>query len=155
MSEARRAGERRLAAEPPADATLAFIGRIRTPFSPGDCPRNPAEARARGGAVLEIDAPYRAGLDGIAAGDALMVLYWMDGADRGLIRLHPPHRDTAVGVFALRAPARPNPIALSAARCTGIDAVAGRVAVTALDCHDGTPLLDIKPHRPRVDAPPS
>ena len=154
MSEARRAGELRLAAEPPADATLAFIGRIRTPWGADDCPRNPAEARARGGgAVLEIAAPYRPGLEGIAPGDALILLYWMDGAERALIRLHPPHRDAPAGVFALRAPARPNPVALSAVRCTGIDAAAGRVETTALDCHDGTPLLDIKPHRPGVDAP--
>ena len=103
--------------------------------------------------MLEIDAPDRPGLEGIAAGDSLMLLYWTDGADRGLIRLHSPHRDAAAGVFALRAPARPNPIALSAAQCSGIDATAGRVAVTALDCHDGAPLLDIKPHRPGVDTP--
>ena len=161
-----RPGERLLAGDPAArsaDATLVFVGTARTPWAPGDCPRNLRQAReaaARdapdpaGRMRLEIAAPYRAGLEGLTAGDVLIVLYWMDGARRDLIRQAPRHRPDGAGVFALRSPARPNPVALAVVRCLDIDAAGGIVTVDALDCHDGTPVLDIKPWLPGVDIPP-
>lgn len=153
----RRAGEVALAFDPGlvADATLAFIGTIETAFGPGDCPRNLRQARESGtSAILWVDPPYRAGLEELAEGDAVIVLYWMAGAARDLIRQAPRHRDGPVGVFALRSPARPNPVALGVTRIRMIDARAGRVEVDALDCWNGTPLIDIKPWLPGVDLPP-
>jgi Uncharacterized conserved protein len=155
--EAPRAGETVLDFDPAgrAEAGLVFIGRVRTPWSPGDCPKNIRAARETGRAAsLEIAAPYRPGLLGLEAGRWVMVLYWMDRKRRDLIVQRPGHVDGPRGVFALRSPARPNPIAMSCARITEIDAEAGHVGLDALDCFDGTPLADLKPWLPTVDAPP-
>jgi tRNA (Thr-GGU) A37 N-methylase len=67
-----------------AGAALVFIGRVRSDWRPGDCPHNLSEARARGRpAIVEIAAPYRAGLDGLSAGDAVILVTWLDAARRG------------------------------------------------------------------------
>lgn len=154
---AARAGEVRLPFDPAgrADATLAFIGRIRSPWGPAEAPKNLAEARARGGGgALEIDVPYRAGLEGLAVGQAVVLLYWTGAAPRDLIRQAPRHQPQGRGVFALRSPARPNPVALAIVRLTSLDAAAGTAGIEATDAWDGTPLLDIKPWLPAVDIPP-
>ena len=155
---AMRPGERRLGSDPgalPADAGVVFIGRLRTPWRRGDCPRNLGRARERGGRfAAEIDAPYRPGLEGLAAGDAVILLYWMADARRDLIRQAPHHAPGPKGTFALRSPVRPNPIALAVTRLTALDIEAGRLEVEALDAFDGTPLLDVKPYRARIDVPP-
>jgi len=154
---AEREGEQRLGFDPAArvDAGVVFIGRIRSPWSPGDAPKNLRQARERGqGARLEVAVGYRSGLEGIAVGDHLVALYWMDRAPRDLIVQMPRHREDATGVFALRSPVRPNPIGMAVVRCVGIDAAAGVVEVDALDAWDGTPLIDLKPWLPSVDIPP-
>lgn len=95
-------------------AALCFIGRIASPWSRGDCPKNLREARDRGGAfALQIDAPFRPGLQGLAARDRIILLYWTGGARRDLIVQTPARRPAPTGVFALRSPARPNPVALA------------------------------------------
>ena len=155
----RRAGDLCLPVDPaamPADAGLVFIGRIRSPWTdPDTCPKNLREARERGsGAEIELAPPWRPGLQGLAAGDRLLLLYWMDRAARDLIVQAPAHRPAPVGTFALRSPARPNPVAIAAVRLLDLDAAAGRLAIDAIDCLDGTPLLDIKPWLASVDVPP-
>ena len=157
---ARRAGEIALAVDPAtlvADAGLVFIGRVRTPWATRkDCPKNPREARERGQpAALEIDPAYRAGLQGLDGTSHLIVLYWMHEARRDLIVQRPAHLDAPRGVFALRSPVRPNPIALSVVRALSVDIGTRHVEIDAIDCLDGTPLLDIKPYLPSVDAMPS
>lgn len=151
-----RPGELRLTAALGPDATLAFIGTIRSDWRLEDCPKNLRQARERGGgnARLELAAPFRAGLEGLAPGDALVLLYWMDQAPRDLIRQHPRHRDAPAGTFALRSPARPNPIALAVVRCVALDMAAGVLGIDAIDAVDGTPILDIKPWLPSVDLLP-
>jgi tRNA-Thr(GGU) m(6)t(6)A37 methyltransferase TsaA len=154
-----RPGELVLALDPAKtadDARLVFIGRIRTPWRVReDAPKNPRRARERGGgACVEIDAPYRAGLQGLEKYSHVIVLYWMDRARRDLIVQAPKHCATPCGVFALRSPVRPNPIALAVVRVLAIDAPAGRIEIDAIDCLDATPLLDIKPYRPGIDAVP-
>jgi tRNA-Thr(GGU) m(6)t(6)A37 methyltransferase TsaA len=134
---------------------LAFIGRIRSPWSKGNCPKNLREARATGGSfAIEIGPPYRAGLRGLSAGDAIVILYWMEASRRDLIVQSPAHRDGPVGTFALRSPARPNPIAFAVARLQEFDAAHGRLTIDAIDAFDGTPVLDIKPWLASVDVPP-
>ena len=149
-------GELRLEGALPADATLAFIGRIRSDWRPGDCPSNLRIARERGGggARLEIDAPFRPALEGLQPGTGLVVLYWLDRARRDLLRQHPRHRDAPVGTFALRSPVRPNPVALAAVRCTALDIARGVVELDAIDALDDTPVLDIKPWLASVDVLP-
>jgi len=153
-----RPGEVALGFDPAAraDAGVVFIGRVESPHRPGDCPRNLTEARARGGgAVLWLDPAWRAGLAGIEAGQAVVVLYWMAGARRDLIVQAPRHRDRPAGVFALRSPARPNPLALAVVRVVAVEAAAGRVAIDAIDCWNGTPLVDLKPWFAGIDVPPN
>ena len=152
-----RPGEIRLSPDPAtrSDATLAFIGRIHSPWSPEDCPKNIAEARARTSpATLDIDTPYRPALQGLSPGDAVILLYWTGRARRDLAIQSPRHRPAPTGTFALRSPARPNPIALGVVRILAVDLATGQVQIDATDAFDGTPLLDIKPFLPGTDIPP-
>ena len=64
----------------------------------------------------------------------------------------PRHYAEHRGTFALRSPARPNPIAVSVVRLVGIDGT--KLTVVGLDCLDGTPLLDIKPYFASTDSVP-
>jgi tRNA-Thr(GGU) m(6)t(6)A37 methyltransferase TsaA len=137
------------------DARLQFIGHLRTPWSRGNCPKNLHQARERGGDFrAQIDAPLRPGLAGLAPGQAVILLYWTGAARRDLILQSPAHRDGPTGVFAIRSPARPNPVALAVVRLLAIDQAAGTLQVDALDAFDGTALIDIKPWLPTVDIPP-
>ncbi|MEO0999589.1 MAG: tRNA (N6-threonylcarbamoyladenosine(37)-N6)-methyltransferase TrmO [Pseudomonadota bacterium] len=151
-----RPGEVRAEMPPATDAGLRFIGRLETPWKTrADCPKNLGQARERGGAAtLHLAPPYRAALAGLAVGDAVLILTWMDGADRDLVVQAPRHRTEPAGTFALRSPARPNPIGLGTVRITALDAAAGRVGLDASDCLDGTPVIDLKPWIGRVDIPP-
>jgi tRNA-Thr(GGU) m(6)t(6)A37 methyltransferase TsaA len=138
------------------DAQLRFIGRLRSPWARGNCPKNLREAREAGGDFrAEIDPPFRLGLQGLVPGMPVILLYWTGLARRDMVVLHPPHRDAPTGVFALRAPSRPNPIAVAVVRLLAVDQAAGVLEVDALDAFDGTPLLDIKPWLPSVDVPPA
>jgi tRNA-Thr(GGU) m(6)t(6)A37 methyltransferase TsaA len=138
------------------DAQLRFIGRLRSPWSRGNCPKNLREARERAGSFrVELDPPFRDGLAGLQVGQPVILLYWTGAARRDLIVLHPSHRETPTGVFALRAPSRPNPIAVAVVRILALDAPAGVLTVDALDAFDGTALLDIKPWLHSVDIPPA
>jgi tRNA (adenine37-N6)-methyltransferase len=154
-----RPGEVALAFDPAqtaGDAHLVFIGRAETPWpNRDDCPKNIRQAREAGRpATLRIDPPWRPGLEGLEPGQAVVVLLWMHRARRDLILQAPRHRDTPAGVFALRSPVRPNPIGLAVVAILEIDREAGRIVVDALDCADGTPILDIKPWIESVDLPP-
>ena len=113
-------------------------------------------ARERGEpAALEIDPVYRAGLVGLEKFSHIIVLYWMHEARRDLIVQSPAHLKAPRGVFALRSPVRPNPIALAVVRLVSMNPSTGHVEIDGIDCVDGTPLIDIKPYLPGVDAVPS
>jgi tRNA-Thr(GGU) m(6)t(6)A37 methyltransferase TsaA len=125
-----------------ADATLIFIGRIRTPFqSLRACPRH---GRADGPVCrIEIDEPWRDAMRGLERHPELQILYWMDRARRDLLVQAPRAGGVLAGTFALRSPMRPNPIATSIVAVAAIEV--GVILARGLDCIDGTPLLDIKP----------
>jgi len=146
-----RPGEIAVALPDRYDASLYFIGRIRTPWTSRDaCPKNPRESDAV--CTIEVDPRYAAALTGVDSCSHLLVLYWMDRSRRDLVIQVPRHYGEPRGTFALRSPARPNPIAASVATLV---AVAGtRLSVVGLDCLDGTPLLDIKPYFASTDAYP-
>jgi len=138
------------------DARLVFIGRVRSPWMQrSGTPKNPREARERGGGGrLELDPPYRGGLGGLQIFSHAIALYWMHEARRDLVVQLPAHASEPRGTFSLRSPVRPNPIALSVVRILSIDEAQGIIEIDAIDCLDGTPLLDIKPYRPGIDAVP-
>jgi tRNA-Thr(GGU) m(6)t(6)A37 methyltransferase TsaA len=153
-----RPGEIRLPFDPaaaPGDAHVLFIGHIRSPWATrSECPRNLRLAREAGKpARVELDPAFRPGLAGLEAGMHIILLYWMNEARRDLIVQRPRHSETASGTFALRSPVRPNPIALALVRILRLDAAAGIIEIDAIDCIDGTPLLDIKPWIATIDAP--
>lgn len=153
-----RPGEIKLPFDPATtghDAGIVFIGRIRTAWKTrSDCPKNVARARERNEpATLEINSEWRPGLTGLEAGSHAIVLYWMHEARRDLIVQSPRHRSTPAGVFALRSPVRPNPIALATVRLLAVGAPSGRITIDAIDCLDGTPLVDVKPWIETVDLP--
>lgn len=153
----RRDGEMRLTHDPGQcdDARLAFIGRIRSPWSRGNCPRNLRAARETGRpARIELAPGYGVALSGLAVGEAVVLSYWVDQGMRDLALQHPAHLEAPRGTFALRSPVRPNPIGLGVVLITGLDAAAGIVGIDAIDAFDDTPVLDIKPWIAAVDTPP-
>jgi len=131
------------------DASLYFIGRIRTPWKRReDCPRNARESEAV--CTIELDPRFTEGLKGVESCTHLVVLYWMDKARRDLVLQKPRHYNEQRGTFALRSPARPNPIAMSVVRLLGIEG--GKLSVVGVACLNDTPLLDLKPYFASVDA---
>ena len=155
----RREGETALAEDPAltaADASLVFIGRIRSPWKTRqDCPRNMAAARAAGQpATIEIEPQFRPGLDGLAGTSHIVVLSWLGFAPRNLIVQKPRRAAEPKGVFALRSPARPNPVGLHVARLVSLDAASGLLSIDAIDVLDGTPVIDLKPYFASIDSFP-
>jgi tRNA-Thr(GGU) m(6)t(6)A37 methyltransferase TsaA len=146
-----REGERAIRLPEQFDAGLYFIGRIATPWRERrDCPKNSAESDAL--CTIDVDPAYAEGLKDLETSSHVIVLYWMDRAPRNLILQQPRHDDETRGVFALRSPARPNPIAMSVAELVRVEG--STLRVRGLDCLDGTPLLDLKPYFPSTDAKP-
>ena len=111
-----------------------------------------SSARKRGQpATVVIDEAYRRGLEGLERASHVVVLTWLHRAGRNLIIQKPRHAGVASGVFALRSPARPNPVGLHVARLLSIDAEAGTLVLEAIDALDGTPVIDVKPYFASVD----
>lgn len=138
-----------------ADAGVVFIGHIRSPWSRGNAPKNIRAAREQmDGATIELSPEFAPALTGLEVGQPILVLYWMDDARRDLVIQAPRHVDAPRGTFALRSPNRPNPVALSAVRITALDLDKAVIGIDAIDCFDGTPVVDIKPWLETVDVPP-
>lgn len=126
------------------------IGYVRSSLrSRDEAPRQGSEGAPD--AWLELHDDVRAGLEGIAVGDEVIVLTWFHESRRDVLKLH-PRGDPSLpitGVFATRSPDRPNPIGLHRVRVTE---VAGhRIKVGPLEGIDGTPIVDIKPVLPVED----
>jgi tRNA-Thr(GGU) m(6)t(6)A37 methyltransferase TsaA len=147
-----RPGELQVALPSDFDAGLYFLGRIHTPWRAiADCPKNSGETDAV--CTIVLDQAYAPGLKDVETCTHLIVLYWMSEAPRDLIVQQPRIYPEPHGVFALRSPMRPNPIALSVVELLGVDGAT--LQVRGLDCLDGTPLLDIKPYFASTDAKPA
>ncbi len=146
-----REGEVAVQLPPQFDAALYFIGRIHTPWKRReDCPKNPRETDVP--CTIVLDSRWTSALHRLETASHIVVLYWMDQARRDLVLQAPKHYSEVYGTFALRSPARPNPIALSVARLDRIEG--NRLTVTGIDCLDNTPLLDIKPYFASTDSVP-
>lgn len=150
-----RPGETTLPFDPAdrGEAEVAFIGRISSPWHPEDCPKNIGLARKTGqSAAIHLEAGYGLGLTGLEVGQAIIVTYWMHKSRRDIIVQKPRHASGPRGTFAIRSPARPNPIAMSTVRITAMDG--DTLHIDAIDCFDGTPVVDIRPWLETVDIPP-
>lgn len=121
------------------------IGFVRSPLASRDAaPKQGDEGGVE--ACIEIESEFVAAVDGLAAGDEILLLTWLHEADRETLQVHPrsdPLRAVA-GVFATRSPDRPNPIGLHPVRVVSLDGADG-LTVAPLEAIDGTPVLDIKP----------
>jgi tRNA-Thr(GGU) m(6)t(6)A37 methyltransferase TsaA len=87
----------------------------------------------------------REALDGLQVGSDVLVITWLDRADRDMLVVHPrgdPSRP-ATGVFNTRSPDRPNPLGLHRVTVLSIDGL--RVQVRNLEALNGTPVVDVKP----------
>jgi len=123
---------------------LRRIGRVESPLTdPGSAPKQGDEGAPDAWLVLE-PAVLEA-LDGIHAGDQVIVLTWLDRARRDVLRVHPRGDATRPeqGVFSTRSPHRPNPIGLHRVEVVSIEGA--RIRVRALEAVDGTPIVDLKP----------
>jgi tRNA-Thr(GGU) m(6)t(6)A37 methyltransferase TsaA len=133
------------------DAGIYFIGRIHTPWkNRKDCPKNARESDAI--CTVELDERWAEGLKDVATCSHIILLYWMDKSPRNLVSQVPRHYGIPRGTFALRSPARPNPIAMSVVKLLGV--AGGTLSVAGLDCLDGTPLIDLKPYFASTDSVP-
>ncbi len=126
------------------------IGIIHTPFKQLEgMPIQPAGAVGVEG-VVEVFEKFRAGLMDIEGFSHLTLIYEFHRS-RGYKLEVVPFMDTQVrGLFATRAPKRPNPIGLSTVRLVRVED--GKLHVENVDMLDGTPLLDIKPYVPEFDS---
>jgi tRNA-Thr(GGU) m(6)t(6)A37 methyltransferase TsaA len=138
-----------------ADAVMMRpIGVISTPFATlADCPRNGRQLDPAPVCVARVFPEFVPGLRSLEGFSHLILLYWMNRTKGPMLEFKPPFDEQTRGVFATRAPWRPNPIGLSVVAFDGFDGEDG-LKVRYLDCMDGTPLLDIKPYLPSTDAEP-
>ena len=132
------------------EVSYRSIGVVRSPFATVEgMPIQPSRAQGAEGA-LEIHSEVRAGLkdlDGFSHVFVICHLHRVAGAELTVV----PFLDTEPrGIFATRAPKRPNPISISLLRIKSVDAQS--VQVFDVDLLDGTPVLDIKPYVPEFDA---
>jgi tRNA-Thr(GGU) m(6)t(6)A37 methyltransferase TsaA len=128
------------------DETYAIqpIGRVESPLiDRATAPRQGDEGAPD--AWLALDESVREAMDDLEPGDGIIVLTWLDRADRGVLSVHPrgDPANPVTGVFSTRSADRPNPIGLHRVSVLAIDGT--RVQVDNLEALDGTPILDIKP----------
>jgi tRNA-Thr(GGU) m(6)t(6)A37 methyltransferase TsaA len=123
---------------------LVAIGTVESPLTDrASAPKQGDEGAPE--AWLVFDADVTEALDGIAEGDEILVLTWLDRSRRDVLRVHP--RGDPVnpqqGVFSTRSPDRPNPVGLHRVHVVAIDG--RRFRVRDLEALDGTPIIDVKP----------
>ncbi len=96
-------------------------------------------------AVITVIEAARDCVQGLAAGQEIVLVTWLHQANRAVRKVRPrgSPEHTLTGVFATRSPDRPNPIGLH--RVTILEVHDGRLRVAPLEAIDGTPLLDVKP----------
>ncbi len=95
-------------------------------------------------AWIELDAAYADGLLGLEPGAELVIVTWLHLSDRDILQVHPRRDDARPrrGVFATRAPVRPNPLGIHPVTLLEMDGM--RLRVEPLEAVDGTPVVDIK-----------
>ena len=122
---------------------LQIIGTVRGDIKNlADAPKN-YDISDRVG-TLEMAPEYLEAMEGLAAGQTIVVLFWLHRSSRDVLKVYPRgDRSRGLsGVFATRSPVRPNPIAVSELKVLAIKE--NHIEVIGLDVLDGTPIIDIK-----------
>jgi tRNA-Thr(GGU) m(6)t(6)A37 methyltransferase TsaA len=126
------------------DLRLTPIGAVESPLTDrAAAPKQGDEGSPEAWLVFE---PWvLPALDGLRPGDEVIVLTWLDRADRDVLRVHPrgDPANPVQGVFNTRSPDRPNPVGLHLVEIASVDGV--RLGVRNLEAIDGTPIIDVKP----------
>jgi tRNA-Thr(GGU) m(6)t(6)A37 methyltransferase TsaA len=123
------------------------IGVIHSPYKDRkECPPQGREEICE----IEISGQYGEGLKDIDGFSHLILLYWLHSAKANSLLVKTPWDSKPHGLFATRSPNRPNPIGFSVVELIEING--NRLKVKGLDALEGTPLLDIKPYLPDIDA---
>ena len=131
------------------EIVLKPIGTVYSPFKePPGTPIQPGAAAGVQG-MVEVLPEYGEGLRDLEGFSHLILLYYFHLAPGFSLLVQPFLDDQKRGLFATRAPARPNPIGISTVRLERIDGT--RLYIREVDIVDGTPLLDIKPYVDRFD----
>jgi len=126
------------------------VGFVRSPLrSVEEAPRQGRDAGTV--ATIEMLPAYGEGLAGLAPGMRLLVVCWMHLTSSAALLLRPRGDPDApvTGVFATRSPSRPNPLAIYTVDLLDVQGL--RLEVRGIDAVDGTPVVDLRPHRPRLD----
>ncbi len=130
---------------------LNCIGVAHTPYkSITDCPRNSRFSEEI--ASIVIYDKYVEALTDIESSSHIFVFYWLDQANRKLLKTITKYDGVERGVFANRSPHRPNPIGISVAKLIGRQG--GVLTIQGIDCIDETPIIDIKPYITENDCVP-
>jgi tRNA-Thr(GGU) m(6)t(6)A37 methyltransferase TsaA len=134
--------------------TVRPIGIISTPWQTmAACPRNGRQLDPAPVCSVRVFPDYVAGLGSIDGFSHLILVYWMHLVREPELVFTPPFDGEVRGIFATRAPWRPNPIGLSVVAFDGF-AAPDTLNVRYIDCVDGTALIDIKPYLPTTDSEP-
>src|ERR1700749_4322437 len=141
-----RPGEVQVVLPAATDASLYFIGRIRTPWtSRKEGPKNARASRERGTVcTVEVDPRWQAALPGVETCSHLILLYWMDRARRDLAVQVPKQYGDGTPPSYSPSPVRPNPIALAVVELRKVEG--NTLHVVGVARLDNPPLLDIKPY---------
>lgn len=128
---------------------LKQIGIIHSPWlEPAGTPIQPAVAREAEGEV-EVFPEFAEGLQDLEGLERIWLLYWFHRAAPARLKVVPFLDQVEHGVFATRAPCRPNPLGMSSVRLRGVKG--NHLLIAEMDIIEGTPLLDIKPYAPWFD----
>ena len=99
--------------------------------------------------TIEVYPDYAEGLKDLDGFSHIIVLFLFDRIQGYDLHVLTPHSDERKGLFATRAPRRPNPIGMSVVEVLEIKG--NKIRIRGVDMLDGTPLLDIKPYIPEID----
>ena len=129
--------------------TYQPVGKVKSPHKqPKGTPIQPPAAEGTEGRI-ELLPRYKDGLKDLDGFSHLILLYHFHLMDKVTMQAKPFMEDEEHGIFAIRAPSRPNPIGLSIVRLVDIEE--NVLHIKDVDIVDGTPLLDIKPYIPGFD----
>ncbi|MGO9019635.1 MAG: tRNA (N6-threonylcarbamoyladenosine(37)-N6)-methyltransferase TrmO [Syntrophobacteraceae bacterium] len=132
------------------EVVYAPIGVVRSPFKTVEgTPIQPVGAKGVRGQI-ELREEFVAGLKDLDGFSHIILIYHFSLSQGYALEVKPFLDDQLHGVFATRAPKRPNPIGISVVKLIGIEGVF--LYIEDVDIVDGTPLLDIKPYVPQFDS---